>query len=64
MQASQAAAQRLSLLASLTPTSQHLHGELKTALLITAPGAADWESSCQSSFLPAPQPREARHAAP
>lgn len=39
MQASQAAAQRLSLLASITPTSQHLHGELKNALLITAPGS-------------------------
>lgn len=35
MQASQAAAQRLSLLESIIPTSQHLHGEMKNTLLIT-----------------------------
>ena len=42
MQASEAAAQGLSLLASIIPTSQPLHRELKNALLITTPGAADW----------------------
>lgn len=63
MQASEAAAQGLSLLASIIPTSQPLHRELKNALLITTPGAADWESSCRSSCLPIPHSREARQAA-
>ena len=64
MQASQAATQHLSLLQSIIPTSQHLHGEMKNNLLITTLGAADWEPGCWSSFFPAPHPHEARHAAP